>query len=417
MASRLCVFVLLNMLALLPMIVLSQNQEFQAGNNHVGAKGAVEVNPDAGFRKKTWKGGEKPKCQNNIDRNMRDCEEEEVPWNTERIIGTIVAAALLLLGLVLGVLDYCWAPPENKLAPRCQKPEGWGDFLLAVIGFPLKLFFVIVVMEPVLAAIMDDAVSFVYHLFLLGCASMLMSTLCLPVTLWYSPTLKQIRQQYTQEKKEINASKKDYVKNNFTKFVKCIFLAPCKLFIPWVFVATGKALFVVVFAEILFGMSTWCYVLFRVGLSACTYKLLTVKGWLQEIKDCMEIKKRVMALDYPCFTRKGQEHNDGGAGAVAGKAAMAGKDAGVAGAQDKASQLAIVGWCPFMSLITVSFSIFCDLFADFAFGFLLQFVLVGFAIYIAEKVLEARKESSKEVEPSTPIRSGANEAPIDLEMK
>merc|ERR1711907_778454 len=323
--------------------------------------------------------------------------------------GTIVAAALLLLGLVLGVLDYCWAPPENKLAPRCQKPEGWGDFLLAVIGFPLKLFFVIVVMEPVLASIMDDAVSFVYHLFLLGCASALMSTLCLPVTLWYSPTLKDVRRQYTHEKKEINASKKDYVKANFFKFAKCMFLAPCKLFIPWVFVATGKALFIVVFAEILFGMSAWCYVLFRIALSACTYKLLTVKGWLQEIKDCMEIKKRVMALDYPCFNPDEEIQHNGNAGSVASKAGTAGKDAGVAGAADKASQLAIVAWCPFMSLVTVSFTIFCDFLADFAFGFLLQFVIVGFAIYIAEKVLQARKEDNSSKEPISPKRSAAND--------
>jgi hypothetical protein len=391
------------------MTVLSQNQEFQAGDEHFGAQGAANANLDAGLEQKTWKGGEKPKCKNNIDRNMRDCEEEEFTWNTETIIGAAVTAVLFVLGLVLGVLDYCWAPQDNKLAPRCQKPDGWGDFLLAVIGFPIKLFFVVVVMEPVLASIMDDAISFVYHLFLLGCASVLMSTLCLPVTLWYSPTLKEIRQKYTHEKKEINVSKMNYVKSNFTKFLKCIFFAPCKLFIPWVFVATGKALFVVVFAEILFGMSTWCYVLFRVGLSACTYKLFTVKGWLQEIKDCMEIKKRVMALDYPRFNPpEAQQEQDGGAGAVAGKAAMAVKDAGVAGATDKASSLVILGWCPFMSLITVSFSIFCDLFADFAFGFLLQFVLVGFAIYIAEKVLEERKENSVP-EPSTPIKSGAND--------
>merc|ERR1712070_68774 len=130
---------------------------------------------------------------------------------------------------------------------------------------------------------------------------------------------------------------------------------------------------------------------------------LTVKGWLQEIKNCMEIKKRVMALDYPCFNPDGEVQHNRDASGVAGKAAMAGKDAGVAGATDKASQLAIVGWCPFMSLITVSFSIFCDLFADFAFGFLLQFVLVGFAIYIAEKALEARKENnSGSKEPISP---------------
>jgi hypothetical protein len=60
--------------------------------------------------------------------------------------------------------------------------------------------------------------------------------------------------------------------------MKCMLLAPCKLFIPWVFVTTGKSLCVVVFAEILFGMAAWCYVLFRIALSAWTYKLLTVKG-------------------------------------------------------------------------------------------------------------------------------------------
>jgi large-conductance mechanosensitive channel len=319
---------------------------------------------------------------------------------------------------VLGVLDYCWAPADNKLSPRCQKPEGWGDFLLAVIGFPIKIFFVVVVIEPVMASIADDAVSFVYHLFLLGCAGAFMSTLCLPVTLWYSPTLKEVRQQYTQEKKEINASKKDYVKANFFKFAKCMFFAPCKLFIPWVFVATGKSLAVVVFAEILFGMSAWCYVLFRVALSACTYKLLTVKGWIQEIKDCIEIKKRVMALDYPCFNPDSQGQHDGDATGVAAKAARAGKDAGVAGATDKASQMAIVGWCPFWSLITISFSVFCDLFAEFVFSFLLQFVVAGFAIFIAEKTLQARKEnkestgksSAKEPEePSTPMKSGGND--------
>jgi hypothetical protein len=133
-----------------------------------------------------------------------------------------------------------------------------------------------------------------------------------------------------------------------------------------------------------------------------------VKGWLQEIKDCMEIKKRVMALDYPCFNPDAEVQHNGDAGGVAAKAAMAGKDAGAAGAADKASQLAIVAWCPFMSLITVSFSIFCDFAVDFAFGFLLQFVLVGFAIYIAEKVLQARKDNSAK-EPISPRKSAAND--------
>jgi len=412
MASRLCVFMLLQMLAIFPLGVLSEDHDFQVGDENVGAQGGVEVNPDAGFEERTWRGGERPKCKNNIDRNMRDCEDEEQSWGTEQIIGAVVLAALFVFGLVLGVLDYRWAPADNKLAPGCQKPDGCGDFLLAVIGFPIKLFFVIVVIEPVMAAIMDDAVSFVYHLVLLGGVGALMSTLCLPVTLWYSPPLKEIRQQFTHEKKAINESKKEYVKENFGRFVKCMFLAPCKLFIPWVFVATGKALFIVVFAEILFGMSAWCYVLFRIALSACTYKLLTVKGWLQEIKDCMEIKKRVMALDYPCFNPDGEVQHNRDASGVAGKAAMAGKDAGVAGATDKASQLAIVAWCPFMSLITVSFSIFCDFFVDFAFGFLLQFVLVGFAIYIAEKVLQARKDkdnSSESKAPISPRNAAAND--------
>jgi len=406
MASRLCVFVFL--LAIFPGSVLSDNHDFEAGGENFGVQGGVDVDPDAGLEEKTWVGGEKPKCKNNIDRNLRDCEEEEDDgqWTTERILGAVVLLALFIFGLVLGVLDYCWAPADNKLAPGCQKPEGCGDFLLAVVGFPIKLFFVIVVIEPVAAAIMDDAVSFVYHLVLLGCVGALMSTVCLPVTLWYSPPLKEIRQQFTHEKKAINESKKDYVKENFVRFVKCMFLAPCKLFIPWVFVATGKALFIVVFAEILFGMSAWCYVLFRIALSACTYKLLTVKGWLQEIKDCMEIKKRVMALDYPCFNPDGEVQHNGDAGGVAVKAAKACKDAGVAGAADKASQLAVVAWCPFMSLVTVSFSIFCDFLADFAFGFLLQFVIVGFAIYIAEKVLQARKDNSSK-EPISPKNSAA----------
>merc|ERR1712046_231695 len=109
--------------------------------------------------------------------------------------------------------------------------------------------------------------------------------------------------------------------------------------------------------------------------------------------------KRIMALDYPCFNPEGEQQHNGSAADVAMKAGTAAKDASVAVAADKASQLAIVGWCPVASLVTISFSVFCDLFADFVFGFLLQFVVVGFAIYIAEKVLRA-KNDSKTISPS-----------------
>ena len=124
MASRLCIFVLLQMLVIFPICVLSEDHDFQAGGENFGVQGGVEVDPDAGFEEKTWKGGEKPKCKNNIDRNMRDCEEEEQSWGTEQIIGAVVLAALFVFGLVLGILDYRWAPADNKLSPRCQKPEG-----------------------------------------------------------------------------------------------------------------------------------------------------------------------------------------------------------------------------------------------------------------------------------------------------
>jgi hypothetical protein len=385
--------------------MLTLSNEFEAGNENVGMQGSANVDANLGTEEHTFGGGERPKCSNFIDRNMRDCEEEEQDegWNFEMILGAVVFGALSLFGLVLGILDYRWAPENNKLAPRCQKPDGWGDFLLAIIGFPLKFLFVCVVIEPIMGSIADDAVSFVLHLALLGFVGGFMATLCLPVTLWYTPTFKEVRQQYTHEKKEINASKKDYVRNNFVKFMKCMLLAPCKLFIPWVFVTTGKSLCVVVFAEILFGMAAWCYVLFRIALSAWTYKLLTVKGWLQEIKDVIEIKKRIMALDYPCFNPEGEQQHNGSAGDVAMKAGIAARDASVAGATDKASQLAIVGWCPVASLVTISFSVFCDLFADFVFSFLLQFVVVGFAIYIAEKVLQAKNEAKT----SSPSKSDA----------
>merc|ERR1712054_547822 len=155
---------------------------------------------------------------------------------------------------------------------------------------------------------------------------------------------------------------------------------------------TGKALFVVVFAEIFFGMAGWLYVLFRIILSAFTYKLFTAKGWLREVKMLFEIKKRIMALDYPRFNPDG-DHAKGGYGDVAGKAGTAGRDAGTAGAQDAASSMVFEGFCPIVSLFTVSFTIFCDFFADFAFGFFLQFLVVGFAIYIAEQALETKKAS------------------------
>merc|ERR1712178_359490 len=117
------------------------------------------------------------------------------------ILGAAVFGALSLFGLVLGILDYRWAPENNKLAPRCQKPEGWGDFLLAIIGFPLKFLFVCVVIEPIMGSIADDAVSFVLHLMLLGFVGGFMATLCLPVTLWYTPTINA-REEGDQCKQE-----------------------------------------------------------------------------------------------------------------------------------------------------------------------------------------------------------------------
>merc|ERR1712216_978697 len=192
------------------------------------------------------------------DRNMRDCEEEETDTGSmEFIMGAVAAGVLFVCGLVLGVLDYKWAPADNKLAPRCQGPEGWGDALLALFGIPLKLFLAMVVIEPVFMAVVDDFASFLYHLMLLGFVGGLMMTICCPVTMWYTPTLSEVQQQFTHEKKEINKSKLEYVKANFGKFFWCMLVAPCKLFIPRVFCTSGKALFIVVFAEIFFGMAGW----------------------------------------------------------------------------------------------------------------------------------------------------------------
>mmetsp|Transcript_94465 Transcript_94465/g.166769 ORF Transcript_94465/g.166769 Transcript_94465/m.166769 type:complete len:158 (-) Transcript_94465:590-1063(-) len=144
----------------------------------------------------------------------------------------------------------------------------------------------------VMASMVDSLTKFVVYIFLLGCAALLMCTLCLPVTWYCSPTWHEVRQQY-------NNNKMTYICDNFCNFLFCMLCSPCKLLFPTVFVTTVKALSLVVFADIFFGIAIWLYALFRIVLSACTYKVLTVKGWLQEIKDVMEIRRRVMALDYP----------------------------------------------------------------------------------------------------------------------
>merc|ERR1719171_3002413 len=107
MSSRLFVLMFLEVLIISPVVVFGEDGNFQVGNENVGAQGGAQIDPEAGFQETTFGGGERPKCANIIDRNMRDCEEEELS-KKQMIISAVVFGALFLFGLVLGVLDYCW---------------------------------------------------------------------------------------------------------------------------------------------------------------------------------------------------------------------------------------------------------------------------------------------------------------------
>mmetsp|Transcript_55586 Transcript_55586/g.104579 ORF Transcript_55586/g.104579 Transcript_55586/m.104579 type:complete len:371 (-) Transcript_55586:287-1399(-) len=326
----------------------------------------------------------------NNDSDTSGSDEELDP--TLVVLSEVIAAALFLFSLVLGALDYRWAPTDRKLAPTCQNPQGCGDLLLAVIFLPLKLMFAMFISCEVMASMVDSLTKFVVYIFLLGCATLLMCTLCLPVTWYCSPTWHEVRQQYKQEKKEINNNKMTYICDNFCNFLFCMLCTPCKLLFPTVFVTTVKALSLVVFADIFFGIAIWLYALFRIVLSACTYKVLTVKGWLQEIKDVMEIRRRVMALDYPVLELEGQNEKNDDFGDVKEVTQETGKKKAIAAASDTAAKNEIIqdvgdslSACGlFSSLITICWAVL----EDAAFCFLLQFAAAGFAVYIAEKVLE-----------------------------
>merc|ERR1719158_243279 len=118
--------------------------------------------------------------------------------------------------------------------------------------------------------------------------------------------MKEVVQQFRDEKLEIANGKCTYVKTNFRQFVLGFCKLPCLLCRPQRFVTVGKALAVLVFVEMLGGMCLYLYILIRTLVSGYTYKLFTFKGWADEVIDIMKIKRRVLALDYPRFMTEEQ---------------------------------------------------------------------------------------------------------------
>lgn len=315
------------------------------------------------------------------------------------VLGGMFSAILLIGSVAVAVLDYRWAPAEEKLGPKCQKPVSLVDFLLAVMGLFFKGVFIFLVCPPAFANLLEDVGSFAFHLAMLCMWMVPMCTVCLPVTVWCSPTVKDVTDQFRLEKASMAEGKLQYVKKNAGRFLCTLLLSPIKLLWPPTFVTTGKALAVLVVVEGFFAMCAWGYALGRVIFSAYTYKMFTFYGWVQEIAIAFHIKKRVLALDYPRFKESESKES--------GKVSNEGQKTMTKEALGGASNIVPVLGGFFMCLSFVA-PLALDIFADVAFSGFLQFLLMAIAVILAEQALKTRQEKSKEVELST--TAGGQEA-------
>jgi hypothetical protein len=325
------------------------------------------------------------------------------------LLGAIVIVLMAFLGCIIGCVDYCWAPQGEKYPPKCQGPRSCGDFFLAVVGIMMKGAFILLVSEPMLTTICEDIFGFMMNLFFLGGMGALMFTIYLPITCSRRrcPTMKEVAQQFRAEKIEIASGKCAYVRTHFRQFLLGFVKLPCLLCRPQKFVTVGKALFVLVFVEMLGGMCLYLYILIRTLVSGYTYKLFTFRGWGDEVIDIMKIKKRVLTLDYPRFWTEEQlaarEAKKAAEEQEAKEEAKEFKDTGKDKVKDVAKDMAaaeaakklpVFAWPACGEFFSLFFDLFSDLFGDFALGFVVQLFAIGFATLIGEKAVE--KHNSKE---------------------
>jgi len=298
---------------------------------------------------------------------------------------------------------------------------------LAMVGIMIKGAFILLVSEPMLTTICEDFFGFMVYLFVLGGMGILMFTIYLPITCSRTrcPTMKEVVQQFRDEKLEIANGRCTYVKTNFRQFVLGFCKLPCLLCRPQKFVTVGKALVVLVFVEMLGGMCLYLYILIRTLVSGYTYKLFTFRGWADEVVDIMKIKKRVLVLDYPRFwteeqlaereAKKAAEEQE--AKEEAKDLKDMGKDKAKGLAKDQvaaeaAKKLPVFAWPACGEFFALFFDLFSDLFGDFALGFIVQLFAIGFALLIGEKAVEKHnaKQAAVYEEKSS---EGSAEAAMD----
>jgi len=306
------------------------------------------------------------------------------------IVTVSILSFLLVLGLVIGYYDQKWAPEGEKLPPRFQGPDGVLDACAALtIGLCIKFFFTVFIIGPVIAIITDEIVSFMFHLFLLGMSGMVLITVYGPIC-WLlgwskkAPTFKETMKQFRVTQMEMLKSKMQYMMDNWRLIIKSLLSAFLLPFQPLRFCVFGKALTIAVFVMILSSMGLWCLVLFRISLSAFTYKLFTLKGWVQEIKDVLTIKKRVLAMDYPWVQEKhGSGPNEGKVTEAGQTATMeAGGQAGAVVATVANQGLTVAGF-----VFTFMFPMICEFCLDFFGGIFFQVTVVAVAIIIADAAI------------------------------
>lgn len=218
---------------------------------------------------------------------------------------------VILSGFYIAYLDSRWAYPDerHKFWPTFSIPKSKKDFCWAVVGIFIKLFFLFFFGTAACFRLVECVIPLISNFTVFYCMLILICCVFTPTIFSKQcPTMKELCQEYHQERfQREKEGECKYLKRNFKQFFTGICKFCCLCCEPLKFATTWKALFVVGSIQVWGSILLMLYFWVRATVAAYTYKLFTLQGWKDEMVDIMKMKKRVLNLDYPRFWSENEQ--------------------------------------------------------------------------------------------------------------